>query len=71
MDTPPNDLDAQALGRAAPLKGLAREACPYADGTEARTLWLAGYDEALKAGAEPVTGGIAKDPVHTPSGPVR
>ncbi len=46
MDSPPNDLDARALGRAAPGKGLAREACPYAEGTEARTLWLSGYDEA-------------------------
>ncbi|WP_457104034.1 ribosome modulation factor [Methylobacterium sp. P5_C11] len=63
MDTPPNDLDARALGRAAPGKGLAREACPYAEGTEARTLWLAGYDAALSDGVAPVTGGLAKHPI--------
>lgn len=63
MDSPQNDLDARALGRAAPGKGLAREACPYAAGTEARTLWLSGYDEAVSDGIEPVTGGIAKHPV--------
>lgn len=66
MDTPPNDLDAQALGRAAPAKGLAWEACPYAQGTQARTLWLAGYDAALADGAEPVTGGIAQHPTQHP-----
>lgn len=71
MDTPLNDLDAHALGRAAPRKGLAREACPYAEGTQARTLWLSGYDEALSEGAAPVTGGLAKNPAHTPSDPVR
>ncbi|MDF2602385.1 MAG: hypothetical protein K0Q54_5208 [Methylobacterium brachiatum] len=65
MDLPPNDLDTHALGRAAPGKGLAREACPYAEGTQARTRWLAGYDEAVADGAEPVSGGIAK---HPPSG---
>ena len=63
MDTPPNDLDARALGRAAPAKGLAREACPYAEETEARALWLAGYDAALAEGETPVTGGLAKHPV--------
>jgi ribosome modulation factor len=63
MDSPPHDLDAQALGRAAPGNGLAREACPYADGTQARALWLAGYDAAVADGAEPVTGGIAQDPI--------
>ncbi|MBE7247758.1 MAG: ribosome modulation factor [Actinomycetospora chiangmaiensis] len=62
MDSPPNDLDPRALGKAAPGKGLAREACPYAEGTEARGHWLAGYDEALSEGAEPVSGGIAKHP---------
>ncbi|MDP4002654.1 Rmf/CrpP family protein [Methylobacterium sp. NEAU K] len=66
MDSPPNDLDACALGRAAPWKGLAREACPYAEGTEARTLWLAGYDDAGSDGVEPVTGGIAKHPAGEP-----
>jgi ribosome modulation factor len=71
MDTPPNDLDAHALGRAAPLKGLPREACPYAEGTEARARWLAGYDEAVQAGVEPVTGGIAGNPGPAPAGPVR
>jgi len=65
MDSPPNDLDTHALGSAAPGKGLAREACPYAEGTEARTHWLAGYDEAVADGAEPVTGGLAK---HPPAG---
>ncbi|MCJ2055465.1 ribosome modulation factor [Methylobacterium sp. J-048] len=65
MDSPPNDLDTHALGRAAPGKGLARAACPYAEGTEARTRWLAGYDEAVSDGAEPVTEGIAK---HPPAG---
>jgi len=65
MDSPPNDLDTHALGRAAPGKGLVREACPYAEGTEARTHWLAGYDEAIADGAEPVTGGLAK---HPPAG---
>lgn len=63
MDSPPNDLDAHALGRAAPAKGLAREACPYAEGTQAHALWLSGYEEALANGAEPVTGGLAKHPV--------
>jgi|GEM_PF-1420402 len=71
MDSPPNDLDARALGRAAPGKGLAREACPYAEGTEARTLWLAGYDAALADGANPVTGGIAQHPVQHPDDGVR
>ena len=67
MDSPPNDLDARALGKAAPGKGLAREACPYAEGTQAHDLWLAGYDEAVSGGAEPVTGGLAKHP----TGPAR
>jgi ribosome modulation factor len=67
MDTPPNDLDAHALGRAAPGKGLARESCPYAERTEARELWLAGYDQALAEGEAPVTGGIAKHPVGGPA----
>jgi ribosome modulation factor len=61
MDTPPNDLDARALGRAAPAKGLAREACPYAEGTEAHDLWLAGYDAALAEGEAPVDG-IRREP---------
>lgn len=71
MDSPPNDLDARALGRAAPGKGLAREACPYAEGTEARTLWLAGYDAALADGAKPAAGGIARHPVQHPDDGVR
>lgn len=50
MQSPPDNLDAHALGRAAPDKGLARAACPYAEGTEARERWLAGYDEAVAAG---------------------
>lgn len=62
MQSPPDNLDTHALGRAAPEKGLAREACPYAEGTEARELWLSGYDEAVAAGAEPVTGGIKREP---------
>ena len=67
MDTPPNDLDARALGRAAPGKGLAREACPYAEGTAGADLWLAGYDAALADGAAPVTGGLAKHPIDGPA----
>lgn len=63
MDSPSNDLDARALGHAAPGKGLAREACPYAEGTEARVLWLSGYDAAVSDGVEPVTGGLAKHPI--------
>ena len=62
MQTPPDDLDARALGEAAPGKGLAREACPYAEGTQARTLWLSGYDAAVAAGTVPVTGGIQREP---------
>jgi ribosome modulation factor len=62
MQSPPDNLDAHALGRAAPGKGLAREACPYAEGTEARTRWLAGYDAAVAQGAEPVTGGLRREP---------
>ena len=62
MQSPPDNLDAHALGRAAPEKGLAREACPYAEGTEARALWLSGYDEAVAAGAEPVPGGLKREP---------
>lgn len=67
MDSPPNDLDASALGRAAPRKGLAREACPYAEGTQARDLWLAGFDAAVADGDAPVTGGIAKHPGGEPA----
>ena len=48
MQSPPDNLDAHALGRAAPAKGLARAACPYAEGTEAHSRWTAGYDAALK-----------------------
>jgi ribosome modulation factor len=64
MDSPPNDLDAHALGFHAPGKGLAREACPYAEGTGARERWLAGYDAAVTAGAEPVEG-LEKEPRRT------
>lgn len=62
MQSPPDNLDAHALGRAAPEKGLAREACPYAEGTQARQRWLSGYDEAVAAGAAPVTGGLKREP---------
>ncbi|KMO30792.1 ribosome modulation factor [Methylobacterium tarhaniae] len=62
MQSPPDNLDAHALGRAAPEKGLAREACPYAEGTEARERWLSGYDAAVAEGVEPVAGGIKREP---------
>lgn len=63
MDSPPNDLDARALGRAASAKGLAAKARACAEGTEAPALRLSGHDEALADGAESVTGGLAKHPV--------
>ena len=61
MHSPPNDLDTHALGFHAPAKGLAREACPYAEGTDARERWLAGYEAAVAAGAEPIDG-LEKEP---------
>jgi ribosome modulation factor len=49
MTEPPDDnLDHYALGFYAPGKGLRREDCPYAEGTEAHSRWTAGYDAALK-----------------------
>ena len=49
MTDPQDDnLDHRALGYYAPGKGLAREACPYAEGTEAHAQWIAGYDAAVK-----------------------
>ena len=62
MQSPPDDLDAHALGKAAPAKGLARAACPYTEGTRARARWLAGYDAAVAEGAAPVTGGLRREP---------
>ena len=53
MESPDDDLDHFALGYYAPSKGLAREASPYAEGTEANTQWLAGYDSALRGEPEP------------------
>ena len=61
MESPHDNIDHRALGFYAPGKGLAREACPYAEGTDAREQWLSGYDAAVEAGAEPVRGGIARD----------
>lgn len=49
MIEPPDDnLDHYALGFYAPSKDLTREACPYAEGTDAHDLWLAGYDASLR-----------------------
>jgi ribosome modulation factor len=49
MTEPPDDnLDHYALGFYAPGKGLRREDCPYAEGTEAHGQWTAGYDAALQ-----------------------
>ncbi|MDP4021903.1 ribosome modulation factor [Methylobacterium sp. NEAU 140] len=49
MTEPPDDnLDHYALGFYAPGKGIGREACPYAEGMQARDLWLAGYDAAVR-----------------------
>ena len=53
MESPDDDLDNFALGYYAPSKGLAREASPYAEGTEANTQWLAGYDAAVRGDPEP------------------
>ncbi len=48
MTEPPyEDLDHRALGSYAPAKGLGRDACPYAEGTEAHAEWTAGYDAAV------------------------
>ncbi|WP_243214699.1 MULTISPECIES: ribosome modulation factor [Methylobacterium] len=49
MTEPPDDkLDHYALGFYAPGKGLRREDCPYAEGTEAHARWTAGYDAAVE-----------------------
>ena len=50
MIEPGDNLDHYTLGFSAPGKGLGREACPYAAGTEAHRLWIAGYDAAVAAG---------------------
>ena len=54
MESPDDNLDHFALGYYATRKGLTREASPYAEGTDARARWLAGYDSALRGGPEPV-----------------
>jgi ribosome modulation factor len=49
MTEPPDDnLDHYALGFYAVSKGLRREDCPYAEGIEAHSQWVAGYDEGVK-----------------------
>lgn len=49
MIEPPDDnLDHYALGFYAPGKGISRASCPYAGDMEARDLWLAGYDAAIR-----------------------
>ncbi|MCJ2035943.1 ribosome modulation factor [Methylobacterium sp. J-068] len=49
---PPDDhLDHYALGFHAPGKGLGRDACPHAKGTEAHAQWISGYDAAPEAKA--------------------
>lgn len=50
MTEPDDNLDHYTLGLSAPGKGLKREACPYAEGTEAHAQWIAGYDAAVTAG---------------------
>lgn len=51
MTQPPDDnLDHRALGYYAPGKGVRREDCPYAEGTEAHAEWIAGYDAAVREG---------------------
>lgn len=51
MTQPPDDnLDHHALGYYALGKGLRRQDCPYAEGTEPHAQWTAGYDEAVKEG---------------------
>jgi ribosome modulation factor len=47
-DIPDDNLDHYALGFHAPRKGLRRQDCPYADGTEPHAQWIAGYDAAVK-----------------------
>lgn len=53
MESPDDNLDHYALGYYAAGKGLARESAPYADGTEAKVQWLAGYDAAARGEPEP------------------
>lgn len=43
-----DNLDHHALGYYALGKGLGRQDCPYAEGTEPHAQWTAGYDEAVK-----------------------
>ena len=45
---PDDNLDHYALGFHAPQKGLRRQDCPYAEGTERHDQWIAGYDAAVK-----------------------
>ena len=47
---PDDNLDHYALGFHAPRKGLRRQDCPYAEGTEAHAQWTAGYDAAVNDG---------------------
>ncbi len=49
-EPPDEDLDHHALGYYAPAKGISRDACPYAEGTQAHAQWVAGYDAAVKGG---------------------
>lgn len=56
MESPDDHLDHFALGYYAPGKGLARDASPYAEGTEANAQWLAGYDAAVRDEPEPERG---------------
>lgn len=55
MEAPDDNLDHFALGYYALGKGLAREASPYAEGTDAHTEWLAGYDAADRGEPEPTS----------------
>lgn len=47
-DIPDDNLDHYALGFHAPRKGLRRQDCPYAEGTEPHARWIAGYDAAME-----------------------
>ena len=49
-EIPDDNLDHYALGFHAPRKGLRRQDCPYAEGTEAHAQWTAGYDAAVNDG---------------------
>ncbi|MCJ2082246.1 Rmf/CrpP family protein [Methylobacterium sp. J-090] len=56
---PDDNLDHYTLGFHAPRKGLRRQDCPYAEGTDAHAQWIAGYDAAVKAAGDGST-----DPVR-------